>query len=91
MMVFDRKDYLEKAKNLLEQSAYRELTSDPTSKYEANQITILKRIKRELRMDDNTYKCIYPTWASCPKFYGLPKKSTKRTLSFDQSYEAGIQ
>ena len=36
MVVIYRKDYLEKFKNLLEKSAYRELTSDPTGKYKPN-------------------------------------------------------
>ena len=48
MVVMDRKDYLEKAANLLEQSAYRELTSDSTNKYETKIITILKRIKKRI-------------------------------------------
>ena len=44
MVVMDRNDYLEEAKNLLEQSTHRELTSDPTGMYNAKPITILKRI-----------------------------------------------
>ena len=44
MVVMERKDYLGKAMNLLEQSAYMELTLDPTSKYKAKLITMLKRI-----------------------------------------------
>ena len=31
------------------------------------------RIKGEGNMDENTYKRVYPTGASAPKFYGLPK------------------
>ena len=50
LVVMDRKDYLEKAKNLLEQSAYSELTSDPTDKYKAKLITIPKRIKKNWQL-----------------------------------------
>ena len=46
-VVMDKKDYLEKIKKVLEQLAYRELTSDPTSKYKAKLITILKTIRKE--------------------------------------------
>ena len=42
MVVMDRKDYLEKAMNLLEQSSYRGLTSDPIGKYKAKLINMLK-------------------------------------------------
>ena len=42
----DRKDYLEKAKILLAQSTYRELTLDPTGKYKAKLVNIIKRIKK---------------------------------------------
>ena len=41
-MVMDKKDYLEKAKNLLKQPASRELTLDPSGKYIAKLINVLK-------------------------------------------------
>ena len=30
-------------------------------------------MKGEGKLDENTYRKIYPTGASAPKFYGLPK------------------
>ena len=30
-------------------------------------------MKTEFGMNENTYKIMYPTGASAPKFYGLPK------------------
>ena len=78
-MVMDRMDYRDKAKNLMEQPDYRELSSDPTNKNKAKLINILKRIKKQSGLDDNTYKNMYPKGESSPKFYGLPKIHKKDT------------
>ena len=34
-------------------------------------------MKTESEIDENTYKKVYPTGASAPKFYGLPKLHKK--------------
>ena len=47
MVVVDRKDYTDKANNLLVQPAYRTIDRDPANKLKAKLITILRRIKRE--------------------------------------------
>ena len=73
MVGMDRKDYIEKATNLLDQPAYRNVNRDPTQKLKAKLITLLRKIKRETGLDDNTYKYIIPQDALSPKFYGLPK------------------
>ena len=64
----DKQEYMEKAKDLLEQPTYRPLPADTTTKYKAKLIYILKRIKTELSMDDNMYsrryiqpECVLPS------------------------------
>ena len=73
MVVMDREDYEKKAEELLSQSTYRVLPSDPTTKQKNKLIAILKTIKSEGGINDNIYKRLYPTGASTPKYYGLPK------------------
>ena len=70
----DSQKYIKKARALLEDtSIYRCIPTDATTKLRNRLINILKKIKTESEMDDNTYKKMYPTGASAPKFYGLPK------------------
>ena len=47
METMDRKDYIEKATNLLAQYAYRTINRDPTNKLKAKLLTLLRKIKRE--------------------------------------------
>ena len=46
---------------------------DPTIKQKGKLINILRRIKSEFGIEDTTYRRMYPTGASSPKLYGLPK------------------
>ena len=39
----------------------------------AQLITKLRRIKKDINLDEGTYKAMYPTGCVPPKFYGLPK------------------
>ena len=74
MVVMDRQEYLCKAQNFLEQPiAYRPIPLEPTNKYKTRLIDIQRKIKVEIGMDDKTYRRMYPTGTSSPKFYGLPK------------------
>ena len=74
LVVIYRTDYSRKAKDLHQDSStYRTIKGDPTSRLKNRLINILKKVKAESRMQDNTYKKRYPTGASHPKFYGLPK------------------
>ena len=74
MVVMDRQQYIQKARALLEDNnTYRSIPSDPTHKLRNKLINILKKIKTEGNMDENTYRRVYPTRTSEPKFYGLPK------------------
>ena len=73
MVMMDRKNYINKAKSLLEHlNTYRLIPTDPISKQKAKLNNISKRIKAETGMDEITNKKMYPTGASSPKFYGLP-------------------
>ena len=73
MVVMDREEYERKSEDLLNQPTYRILPSDPTTKQKNKLIAILKNIKSEGGINDNTYRKLYPTGASTPKYYGLPK------------------
>ena len=73
LVVLDKEEYIEKAKQLLHQANYKTLTTDPTTKHKNKLIALLKTIKTQGGMNDNLYKKLYPTGANSPKFYGLPK------------------
>ena len=73
MVVVGKKEYIKKSEDLLNQSTYMALTTDPTSKCKNKLINLLKTIKAEGGIDNNTCKRIYPTGAVPPKYYGLPK------------------
>ena len=73
MVVMDREDYIKKSEELLSQSSYKVLPSDPTTKHKNKLISLLKTIKAEGRINDTIYRRLYPTGAGSPKYYGLPK------------------
>ena len=73
MVVMDRKDYINKSNNLLNQPAYRPIPRDPTNKIKAKLITILRKVKNQTGLDNKTYKYMYPMGCSALKFYGLLK------------------
>ena len=73
LVVMDREEYVKKAQELLDQPEYKSIPNDPTTKYKNKVISILKSIKAEGGMNEVTYRRLYPTGASSPKFYGLPK------------------
>ena len=76
MVVVDREGYIQKSEELLHQQNYKILQSDPTNKYKNKLISLLKSIKAEGGMDDNTYRRLYLTGTVPPKYYGLPKVHT---------------
>ena len=70
----DKKDYTQKMKQLLDDNnTYRPLKMDPTNRQKNRLINFLRSIKTEGRLEDHTYQEMYPTGASSPKLYGLPK------------------
>ena len=73
MVVLDREGYIKKAEELLNQSTYRAIPSDPTIKYKNKLIVLLKTIKAEGGINDIIYRKLHPTGVESPIFYGLPK------------------
>ena len=73
MIVMDRQEYIHKFNNLLAQPAYMLIPRDPTNKLKAKLITKLRRVKNQTGLNNNTYKAMYPTGCSAPKFNGPPK------------------
>ena len=97
-MAMDKSDYINKAKNVLEQPSYMPPSSDPANKYKTKLINIFKRIKKESGRNDILHKRMYPTGACFPKFYSLlkihkkdtphrPTVSNKDSVTFDVSKE----
>ena len=77
LVVIDKKDYIQKINQLLDDNnTYRPLKMDPTNRLKNRLINILRSLKTEGRLEDHTYK-MYPTGASSPKLYGLPKIQKK--------------
>ena len=73
MVVYDKQDYINTAKDLLVQrDTYRILTADPTNKHKNEFLSMLRTIKVE-GLEDTTYKRLYPNHASLPKFNWQPK------------------
>ena len=58
---------------LLNQAAYKYIPAYPTTKQKNKLITLLKNIKTEGWINEETYRRMYPTGAGTPKCYGLPK------------------
>ena len=74
LVVMDKKDYIQKMNQLLDDNnIYRPLKMDTTNRQKNRLINILRSMKTEGRLEDYTYKKMYPTGASSPKLYGLPK------------------
>ena len=80
MVIMDRQDYINKANNLFSQNTYRSTPQDPTNTIRNKLINILKRVKSQTGLNNQTYKAIYPTGCVPPKFYGLPKIHKLDTL-----------
>ena len=68
MVVMDEEDYINKAKELLGQQAYKRLDKYPTNRIKAKLITKLKTIKKETKLDEGAYKIMYPTSCVPPSF-----------------------
>ena len=50
LVVIDRKEYIDKATNLLPQPVYRTIDNDPTNRFKAKLITLLRQLKRETEL-----------------------------------------
>ena len=80
LVVMDKEDYVQKAKEFLDQPTYRTITNDPTTKYKNKLVNLLKAITTEGEIDEALYKRLYLTGAGSPKFYGLPKIHKRESL-----------
>jgi uncharacterized protein YifE (UPF0438 family) len=73
-VILNTEDYMKKCKVLLNDSkTYEKLNRDPTQKYKKQLVAILKDLKDRGSIDDRTWRKMYPTPETPPKFYGLPK------------------
>ena len=57
----DKEDYVQKAKELLDQPTYRTIPSDTTTKYKDKLVNLLKAIKTEGEIDEALCKRLYHT------------------------------
>ena len=73
MVIMDKQDYISKANTLLNQNTYWSIHQDPTNTIKNKLINILKRVKSQTGLSNQTYKSMYPTGCVPSKFYGLPK------------------
>ena len=73
LVVIDKADYIKRAEELLNKPTYKKIPDDPTNKQKTKLVNLLKNIKEEGGITEETYKRVYPTGAGSPKFYGLPK------------------
>ena len=73
LVIMEKKDYIKKAEELLNTDTYMKIPEDPTNKEKNRLINILKNIKSEGGLNEETYKRLYPTGEVSSKFYGLPK------------------
>ena len=88
MAKMDRQDYINKSNQLLTQPAYKAIPRDPTNKIKTKLICVLKRVKNQTWLDNNTYKAMYAMGCRAPKFYGLPGIHKPDTL---QAYSVQLQ
>ena len=73
LVIMDRAEYNKKAEELLNTGTYKKIPEDRTKKQKNKLISILKNIKAEVGLNEDTYRRLYPTAAVTSKFYGLPK------------------
>ena len=73
LVVMNKEHCEKKAEELLNQTTYKNITTDPTTRYKNKLINILKTIKTQGGISEALYRKLYPTGAGSPKFYGLPK------------------
>ena len=73
LVVMNKVDYISKWEELLNTTTYMKIPEDPTNRQKTRLINILKNIKAEGGLNEESYKRMYPTGAVSPKFHGLPK------------------
>ena len=77
IIIMDRRDYINKSNNLLNQTTYRAIPWDPTNTIENELINILKRVNKQTRLDSVTYKSMYPTGCVTQSFMDSPRSTNQ--------------
>ena len=73
MVIMDRQDYTSKANNLVSQNTYKSIQQDPTNTIKNMLITILKRVKSQTGLSNQTYKAMYPMGCVPPSSMVSPR------------------
>ena len=81
LVVMNKADYISKSEELLNTTTYKKIPEDPTNRQKSRLINILKNIKSEGGLNEESYKRMYPTGAVSPKYYGLPKIHKAETFN----------
>ena len=82
MVIMDRQDYIGKANMPLSQNTYRSIIQNPTNTVKNKLLNILKRVKSQTGLSNQTYKAMYPTGCIPPSSMVFPR-STSHTLLQD--------
>ena len=77
IVVMDREEYIRKAQELLEQTAYKLISNDPTTKYKNKLISLLKIIKAEGGINEVIYRRLYPQGQALPNSMAYLKCTNK--------------
>ena len=68
LVVMNRTDYITKSEELLNIGTYKKIPKDPTKRQKTRLINILKNIKSEGGLREESYRKMYPTGAVSPKY-----------------------
>ena len=77
MVIMDRQDYISRANNLLSQNTYKSIQWDPTNTIKHKLITILKRVKSQTGLSNQTYKAMYPMGCVPPSSMVSPRSISR--------------
>ena len=78
VVILNTVDYKSKARAILSDTqTYQILEKDPTAKFSKRLVDKLQECKKNRNLDDSFYRRLYPTSATIPRFYGLPKVHKK--------------
>ena len=72
-VILNRKDYLEKSMNHINNGPYQLLKKDPTAKIKTKTLKQLKFLKDNEFIDNELYYYLKPTDSPASRFYGQPK------------------
>ena len=75
----DRQDYISKANKLLSQNTYNTIQRDPTNTIKNKLKTILKRVKSQTGLSNQTYKTMYPMGCVPPCSMASPRSTGQIT------------